>query len=94
MPSPPGDPAPVPRWARLSPARIRIAVRLFDVALIVGVYMAPPEGGGLLRPDALAMGWLLWAAQTLMIIVLGGASLLLMSLKKVPAHDRRSNQVR
>ncbi len=64
------------------------------VALIVGVYMAPPEGGGLLRPDALAMGWLLWAAQTLMIIVLGGASLLLMSLKKVPAHDRRSNQVR
>lgn len=52
------------------------------VALIVGVYMAPPEGGGLLRPDALAMGWLLWAAQTLMIIVLGGVSLLLMALKR------------
>lgn len=52
------------------------------VALIVGVYMAPPEGGGLLRPDALAMGWLLWAAQTLMIIVLGGLSLLLAALQK------------
>ena len=49
------------------------------VALIVGMYMAPPEGGGLIRPDALAMGWLLWVAQTLMIIVLGGLSLLLVS---------------
>ncbi|MBK9177727.1 MAG: flippase-like domain-containing protein [Flavobacteriales bacterium] len=52
------------------------------VALIVGVYMAPPEGGGLLRPDALAMGWLLWATQTIMIIALGGLSLLLAALKK------------
>jgi len=52
------------------------------VALIVGVYMAPPDGGGLLRPDALAMGWLLWAAQTLMIIVLGGLSLLLTALQR------------
>lgn len=52
------------------------------VALIVGVYMPMPEGGGLLRPDALAMGWLLWVAQTLMIIVLGGLSLLLSALKK------------
>lgn len=49
------------------------------VALIVGMYMVPPEGGGLIRPDALAMGWLLWVAQTLMIIVLGGLSLLLVS---------------
>ncbi len=49
------------------------------VALIVSVYMAPPEGGGLLRPDALAMGWLLWVAQTVMVIVLGGISLLLIS---------------
>jgi catecholate siderophore receptor len=55
------------------------------VALIVGVYMAAPEGGGLFRPDALAMGWLLWAAQTLMIIVLGGLSLLLIALKRTPA---------
>ncbi|MCB0793584.1 MAG: flippase-like domain-containing protein [Flavobacteriales bacterium] len=49
------------------------------VALIVSIYMAPPEGGGLLRPEALAMGWLIWVAQTLMIIVLGGLSLLLIS---------------
>ncbi|HRD53193.1 MAG TPA: lysylphosphatidylglycerol synthase transmembrane domain-containing protein [Flavobacteriales bacterium] len=52
------------------------------VALIVGIYMAPPEGGGLLRPDALAMGWLLWAAQTVMIIGLGGLSLLLTAFRK------------
>lgn len=55
------------------------------VALIVGVYMAPPEGGGLLRPDALAMGWILWAVQTLMLIVLGGLSLLLTARRKAAA---------
>lgn len=55
------------------------------VALIIGVYLPAPEGGGLFRPDALAMGWLLWLAQTLMIIVLGGVSLLLMALKRKPA---------
>lgn len=54
------------------------------VALIVSIYMSPPEGGGLIRPDALAMGWLLWTAQTLMIIVLGGISLLLISRKRRP----------
>lgn len=54
------------------------------VALIVGVYMAAPEGGGLFLPDALAMGWLLWVTQTLMIIVLGGVSLLLVARKRRP----------
>ena len=54
------------------------------VALIVGMYMAPPEGGGLIRPDALAMGWLLWVAQTIMIITLGGVSLLLISRSRKP----------
>jgi len=52
------------------------------VALIVSVYMSAPEGGGLLRPDALAMGWLLWTAQTSMIILLGGLSLLLISRQR------------
>lgn len=52
------------------------------VALTVGMYMTPTTGGELLRPDALAMGWLLWLAQTLMIIVLGGVSLLLTALQK------------
>jgi hypothetical protein len=55
------------------------------VALIVGVYMAPPESGGLIRPDALAMGWLLWVAQSILLIGLGGLSLLLISRKGKPA---------
>jgi uncharacterized membrane protein YbhN (UPF0104 family) len=54
------------------------------VALIVSIYMAPPVGGGYIRPEALAMGWLLWTAQTLMLIVLGGLSLLLLTLKRRP----------
>lgn len=54
------------------------------VALVVGMYMAPPEGGGLIRPDALAIGWLLWVAQTAMIIVLGGLSLLLAARDRKP----------
>ncbi len=56
------------------------------VALIVSIYMLPPDGGGLIRPEALAMGWLLWVAQTLMIIVLGGLSLLLLTLRRAPAR--------
>lgn len=54
------------------------------VALIVSIYMLPPEGG-YIRPEALAMGWLLWVAQTLMLIVLGGLSLLLLAVKKPAA---------
>ncbi len=56
------------------------------VALIVSIYMLPPEGGGLIRPEALAMGWLLWLVQTLMLIVLGGVSLLLLAVKSPPKH--------
>lgn len=52
------------------------------VALTVGMYLPASMSGELLRPDALAMGWLLWLAQTLMIIVLGGLSLLLTALKR------------
>ncbi len=54
------------------------------VAMIVSVYLAAPAGGGLIRPDALALGWLLWLAQTAMMIVLGALSLLLMALKRSP----------
>lgn len=53
------------------------------VALIVSVYMPPAEDGGLLLPEALAMGWLLWVAQTAMIIVLGGISLLFTARSKI-----------
>lgn len=55
------------------------------VALTIGMYLPSLPGGELLRPDALAMGWLLWLAQTLMIIVLGGLSLLLTALQKPAA---------
>ncbi|HQV39280.1 MAG: flippase-like domain-containing protein [Flavobacteriales bacterium] len=55
------------------------------VALIVSIYMLPPVGGGYIRPEALAMGWLLWVAQTLMLIVLGGLSLLLLAIKRPAA---------
>ncbi|MBV6404678.1 MAG: flippase-like domain-containing protein [Flavobacteriales bacterium] len=51
------------------------------VALIVSVYMTGGDGT-LIRPEALAMGWLLWVAQTLMIISLGGLSLLLAARKR------------
>ncbi len=49
------------------------------VAIILSVYMPAPLEGGLLHPDALALGWLLWVAQTLLVILLGGLSLLLMA---------------
>ena len=55
------------------------------VALTVGMYMPALSNGELLRPDALAMGWLLWLAQTLMVILLGGLSLLLTALQKPAA---------
>ncbi len=35
---------------------------------------------GIAKPTGLALGWISWTAQTLMILVLGGASLLLLSL--------------
>ncbi len=38
------------------------------VALIVGIYMVPGPDDGLLIPQALAMGWLLWVAQTILVI--------------------------
>jgi hypothetical protein len=56
------------------------------VALIVSIYMPAPEGGGLLRPEAFAMGWLIWVAQTVMTIVLGGLSLLLISRTPKPSE--------
>lgn len=58
------------------------------VALILSVYMAPPEGGGYIRPEALAIGWLLWVVQTLMLIVLGGLSLFLLAIKQPRSHER------
>jgi hypothetical protein len=54
------------------------------VGLIISVYLPVLAGGELTRPDALALGWLLWLAQTVLLIGLGGLSLLLVALKKRP----------
>lgn len=37
---------------------------------------------GLAKPTGLALGWIAWTAQTLMILVVGGLSLILLSLKR------------
>jgi len=50
----------------LYPALIEETMRLYGVALVTG----------------LALGWIVWATQTLMILILGGASLLLLSFNK------------
>lgn len=55
------------------------------VGLIVSMYMPAVANGGAIRPDALAIGWLLWAAQTIMLIGLGGLSLLLAARVRNPA---------
>jgi hypothetical protein len=56
------------------------------VAIILSVYMPAPVEGGLVHPDALALGWLLWVGQTSLVIVLGGLSLLLVA--RTPAQQR------
>lgn len=37
---------------------------------------------GIAKPTGLALGWIAWTAQTLMILVVGGVSLLLLSIKR------------
>ncbi|MCX6242488.1 MAG: lysylphosphatidylglycerol synthase transmembrane domain-containing protein [Bacteroidetes bacterium] len=37
---------------------------------------------GIAKPTGLALGWIAWTAQTLMILVFGGVSLLLLSIKR------------
>ncbi len=45
------------------------------VGLIVTTYLAPNEPGVL--PDALALGWIIWTSQTLLMIILGLISMAL-----------------
>jgi len=45
------------------------------VGLIVTIYM--PSDGVPILPQALALGWIMWASQTLMMIVLGLVSMLI-----------------
>ena len=50
----------------LYPALIQETLKLYGIALVTG----------------LALGWIVWTTQTLMILVLGGGSLLLLSFNK------------
>ncbi len=47
------------------------------VGLIITVYLSSGSEQ-LIHPDALALGWIIWTSQTVMMIVLGGVSLYLM----------------
>lgn len=46
------------------------------VGLILTIYLAPDDYAGI-YPDALALGWIIWTSQTVMMIVLGLISLAL-----------------
>ena len=37
---------------------------------------------GIAKPTGLALGWIAWTAQTLMVLILGGVSLLILSIKR------------
>jgi hypothetical protein len=44
------------------------------VGLILTAYLAPEDYAGIL-PDALALGWIIWTSQTVLMIILGFISL-------------------
>ncbi len=46
------------------------------VGLILTIYIAPADYTGIF-PDALALGWIIWTSQTVMMIVLGLISLII-----------------
>ena len=54
------------------------------VGLIITTYLAPQEPG--ILPDALALGWIIWTSQTLLMIMLGLISLAINS-KNVKFKD-------
>ena len=54
------------------------------VGLIVSVYMPGAEDGSPIGANAQALGYIIWVSQTIMIIVLGSLSLLLM-----PYYNKR-----
>jgi len=56
------------------------------VAIMISIYMVDVDPNELMDPAALALGWLVWVAQTLMLIVLGGLSLLLITRGKRYKH--------
>lgn len=45
------------------------------VGLIITIYLAPADYTGI-SPEALALGWIIWASQTIMMIILGLVSMI------------------
>ncbi|MBE0648835.1 MAG: flippase-like domain-containing protein [Bacteroidales bacterium] len=60
----------------LYPALIQETLKLYGIALVTG----------------LALGWIVWATQTLMILVLGGGSLLMLSFNKINHGTTREDK--
>ena len=58
------------------------------VGLIVTTYLAPNEPG--ILPDALALGWIIWTSQTILMIILGLISLALNGKNVKFKHDESS----
>ena len=57
-----------------------IGIYPFSVALVLSSFNIPKESG-------LAFGWIMWSSQTLMIIIFGGISLLLL-----PVYNNHRNK--
>jgi hypothetical protein len=55
------------------------------VGMIISVYLSG-DSGQLIHPQAMAMGWIIWTSQTVMMVALGGISLLLMPRKQSQQH--------
>ncbi len=47
------------------------------VGLIISIYLVSDNSTSTINPEALALGWIIWTSQTLMMIVLGLVSLLI-----------------
>ena len=47
------------------------------VGLIITIYLVPESSGLSISPEALALGWIIWTSQTVMMIILGLISLII-----------------
>lgn len=56
------------------------------VGLIITIYLTSTSGG--ISPQALALGWIIWTSQTVMMIVLGLISLLINGKNIKLIHDK------
>ena len=60
------------------------------VGLIITVYLNPSAPG--ILPEALALGWIIWASQTFMMIILGLISLAINSKNVKLIKDESSEE--